>query len=402
MSGAGFILAINMVVAGLLVSAFMMIAAYDSRQACARWMALAYGLGMLYAVIEFGITTLETTRLAVVLSFAVLLAAMAVLNVGVARKYEAPAPRRLMILIFVVSTIMIYFVQDLPRQSFWRIMAYQTPYALISLLGANIVWSKRRPGSKLDLNLVGLFCLGAVQFLSKPFIAYAAGGWGANPQFYLQSNYALFSQSLGTVFTLAVALMIMAIIIRDMLSDVALRSEMDALSGLLNRGGFERRAETALNDARRQGLPLALVICDLDHFKDINDNFGHAAGDGVIRTFAGFLRAVAANNYVAGRIGGEEFAIILPGANLAAARLFAEGLRSACAGVTIEGAPEGCRFTASFGVAELAPNEQVSDILVRADKALYDAKKSGRDCVRISLPRAGGMTTEGGFSNQSA
>src|SRR5687768_4914608 len=95
MSGAGFILAINMVVAGLLVSAFMMIAAYESRQACARWMALAYGLGMLYAVIEFGITTLETTRLAVVLSFAVLLAAMAVLNVGVARKYEAPAPRRL-------------------------------------------------------------------------------------------------------------------------------------------------------------------------------------------------------------------------------------------------------------------------------------------------------------------
>lgn len=395
MSGAGFILAINMAVAGLLAGVSMMIAVYDPRQTCARWMALAYGLAMLYTGIEFGITTLETARLAVLLSFAVLLAAMSILNVGVASKYDAVAPRGLMIAILVVSTIMVYFVQELPRHSFWRIMAYQAPYALISLVGAKIVWSKCRPGNKLDLALIVLFCLTALQFLSKPFIAHAAGGWGASPQFYLQSNYALFSQSLGTIFTLSIALIIMAVIIRDMLIDVASRSEIDSLSGLLNRGGFERRAEVALSDARYRGLPLAVVISDLDHFKYINDNFGHAAGDGVIRDFAGLLRSIAANRYVAGRIGGEEFAIVLPGANLSAARLFAEGLRNACASVSIAGASEVCRLTASFGVAEAEPQEQLSAVLARADKALYEAKKNGRDCVKTSPPREVGSGSAG-------
>ncbi|TIM62373.1 MAG: GGDEF domain-containing protein, partial [Mesorhizobium sp.] len=82
------------------------------------------------------------------------------------------------------------------------------------------------------------------------------------------------------------------------------------LSRLLNRGGFERHAELAMRDAVRRGIPVALVIADLDHFKSINDSFGHASGDRVIEAFAGFLRDAAAEHHVAGRIGGEEFAII--------------------------------------------------------------------------------------------
>ena len=104
----------------------------------------------------------------------------------------------------------------------------------------------------------------------------------------------------------------------------------------------------------RLGVPVSLVISDLDHFKAVNDTFGHAAGDTVIVTFAGFLRSAMAEHHVAGRIGGEEFAILLPGTNLVAARLFAEGARSAFAALTVDGMPETKRFTASFGVAELA------------------------------------------------
>jgi diguanylate cyclase (GGDEF)-like protein len=92
---------------------------------------------------------------------------------------------------------------------------------------------------------------------------------------------------------------------------------------------------------------------------------------------------------VAGRVGGEEFAVLLPGTNLVAARLFAEGTRNAFGGLMVEGLPATKRFTASFGVAERAKGETISDLMGRADKALYLAKNSGRDCVKIA-PRPSG------------
>ncbi|TIP01258.1 MAG: GGDEF domain-containing protein, partial [Mesorhizobium sp.] len=205
---------------------------------------------------------------------------------------------------------------------------------------------------------------------------------------YVQTGYALVSQSLGTVFGLALALLALAILVRDVLAEAMSKSETDTLSRLLNRGGFERHAELALRDAVRRGVPVALVIADLDHFKRINDSYGHACGDRVIETFAGLLREAAAEHHVAGRIGGEEFAIILPGTNLAAARLFAEGARSAFGGLPIEGLPADHRCSASFGVAELATDEDFPDLLRRADEALYAAKNAGRDCVRVSLGTA--------------
>ena len=197
----------------------------------------------------------------------------------------------------------------------------------------------------------------------------------------------MISQSLGSVFGIAIALMMLAILVSDILAQATQKSETDTLSGLLNRRGFEARAEMAVRDAARQGIAMSLVICDIDHFKAVNDLLGHASGDRVIAAFAGFLRSAAANHHAAGRIGGEEFAVILPGTNLLAARLFAEGARNAFSALRVDGLPQDRRFTASFGVAELAPGESITDLLIRADAALYEAKNSGRDCVRVSQPR---------------
>jgi diguanylate cyclase (GGDEF)-like protein len=196
----------------------------------------------------------------------------------------------------------------------------------------------------------------------------------------------MISMGLGTIFGIGVALMTLVVLVHDLLLDLTTKSETDTLSGLLNRRGFEQRSAGALSGAAGQGMPVSLVIADLDHFKSINDNFGHAMGDRVIAAFAGFLRKVADGHHVAGRIGGEEFAIILPGANLAAARLFAEGARSGFAAISIDGLPKDRRFTASFGVAELDQGEGIAELLVRADAALYAAKNEGRDCVRVARP----------------
>jgi diguanylate cyclase (GGDEF)-like protein len=293
-----------------------------------------------------------------------------------------------MLFFLVFATVAIYFVQDLPRQSLARMEAYQLPYAAMQATGLGIILSSRRRRDRLDHILMAALAASAAQFVSKPFIAHALGGWGAEPQSYMQTSYALVSQSVGTVLGLAVALLMLAVLVRDVLAEATSKSETDMLSRLLNRGGFERHAEIALRDAMRSGVPVALVIADLDHFKRINDNYGHASGDRVIETFAGFLRDAAANHHVAGRIGGEEFAIILPGTNLAAARLFAEGTRSAFGALPIDSLPADHRCSASFGVAELYAGEDFSDLLRRADEALYRAKGGGRNCVRVSAAPA--------------
>ncbi|ESZ26235.1 MULTISPECIES: GGDEF domain-containing protein [unclassified Mesorhizobium] len=395
MSGANFILLINLSVAGLLAASFMAVAFHDVGRAPARWLAFGYLLGMAYSAIEFSIPAFADARLPVVAAFAVFLGATLAFNGGLARKYGVAPPWKPMLFFLLATTIAVYFVQDLPRQSLIRIMAYQLPYAVMQFVGLAIVWSSRQKLARLDRILMAVLAASGLQFASKPFIAHALGGWGANPQAYLQSNYALVSQSLGTVFALALALLMLAILVRDVLAEVTSKSETDTLSRLLNRGGFTRHAELAVLGAMRQGVPVALVIADLDHFKSVNDSFGHASGDRVIEIFAGFLREAAAAHHVAGRIGGEEFAIILPGTNLAAARLFAEGTRSAFGGLPIDGLPADNRCTASFGVAELHPSEDFADLMRRADQALYQAKNAGRDCVRVSAGPAGNWSSAG-------
>lgn len=383
MSGASFILAINLVVAGLLAAAFAMIALQDQKRSAGMWIALSYVLGMTYFVVEFVIPLLSDARMGVVGAFAVFLAAMAAFNTGVARRYEVAVPWQAMGVLFAASIIGVWFSQELPRLSFGRMMLYQAPYFFMQAIAVGLVLSARSR-NWLDTVLAGTLVASALQFLSKPFLAHALGGWGADPQAYLDSNYALVSQTLGTVFAVAVALLMLVVLVRDIVAEATTKFETDTLSGLLNRRGFEHHGALALDHSLQQGLPVAMVIADLDHFKSINDRFGHAAGDRVIRSFAGFLLATASGRHVAGRIGGEEFAIIMPGTNLASARLFAEGARSAFAGLPINGLPQDMRFTASFGVAERAPGERITDLMQRADNALYEAKHAGRDCVRVS------------------
>lgn len=161
-------------------------------------------------------------------------------------------------------------------------------------------------------------------------------------------------------------------------------ASVDPLTGLLNRRGFSEATARMIDREAKAGRPITVMIFDIDHFKSVNDTYGHAAGDNVIAAFAAFLGTAASDHHVAGRIGGEEFAIVLPGTNLTAARLFAEGARSALAAMPVEGLPEDRRVTASFGVAELLPGEGTSSLMRRADAALYQAKNDGRDCVRIS------------------
>ncbi len=383
MTGAWFVLTINLFVAALFAASFMAIATYDPRRRSARWFALAYSTGIVYLLLEFAISSFGSTTLLAVVAYCAFLAALVIINIGIAHKYDVRVPWAIMAVVSIAAIAGCYVSESMPRDSFMRMVIYQSPYFIVQAIAVGIV-AQARKRSAMDYLLMALLAGSSLQFLSKPFLFQPFGGTGASAGEYLGTEYALVSQSMGTVFGVAIALMLLILLMRDVLAEAYARSETDVLSGLLNRGGFEAHSTQTMRDAGGRGVPVSLVISDLDHFKAINDTFGHATGDNVIVAFARFLRSAMAEHHVAGRIGGEEFAVLLPGTNLVAARLFAEGTRNAFSSIPIDGVPLTKRVTASFGVAEMARGETIADLMARADKALYIAKNSGRDCVKIA------------------
>ena len=383
MSGAGFVLAINLFVAGLFSVAFLLVAANTKSDRVAVWFGTAYFCGLLYIVFEFLVPLQVSGKITGFLAFTAFLGALISVTIGVARRYRVTLPWRLFAIAIVGFLVVNWFAFDLGRQSFSRMMAYQAPYAAMQAICALIVLQSRRR-QPMDVTLMIVFTLSAIHFLSKPFIAQLTGGPGATAQDYIATQYALYSQTAGAVVSVATGLLMLMVLVRDMLLDVTARSETDPLSGLFNRRGFEDRVEPGLLATSRGGVPASLVAIDLDHFKSVNDTFGHDVGDRVIQSFAMLVKSSSPPGAASARMGGEEFAVFLPGANLTAARLFAETLRSAFARLPLPDVPEGTYFTASFGVAEASGNESFSDLRRRADAALYAAKKSGRDRVCVA------------------
>jgi diguanylate cyclase (GGDEF)-like protein len=164
-------------------------------------------------------------------------------------------------------------------------------------------------------------------------------------------------------------------------------SQVDGLTGIANRPRFIELAESALEAGRKSTQEVCVVLCDLDHFKAINDKHGHAAGDFVLKQTVAACQLHLRASDVFGRFGGEEFGIVLPGCTLHDARLRAEQLRLAIA--TISSSSEGVDLTASasFGVASTASaSYELRQLLADADAALYRAKHDGRNCVVLHEP----------------
>jgi diguanylate cyclase len=162
---------------------------------------------------------------------------------------------------------------------------------------------------------------------------------------------------------------------------------LDPLTRLCNRRGLERAVEE-LNEESQGLRRAALLIIDLDHFKNINDTHGHLLGDKVLRAVAQMLRLNIKGHDVAARIGGEEFAVLLPETTPAGAVVLAERIRQAISKLHVrraDGSEYLGRVTASIGVASAAGEETLEGMIGRADRALYTAKHGGRNCVRVSV-----------------
>ena len=386
MSAAAFVLAINLFVAFIFATAFGLAAVYARTAVGARWLSLAYGVGMANPILELLLPSQTDPRPVQVAIVLVFVTAIGLGVVGMARHYRLTPPWFSLGALLLGSLVLTIAIIDMPRSSTLRAVLYQLPYFTVYLVAVILVMSKR-PRQALDQALLVLFALSALQFLTKPFLSAALGS-GSSAQTYIGTTYAAVSQALGGMLLLATGLLMLLIIVRDAMDDMTARSETDTLSGLLNRRGFEEKADRLLASMARTGMRGTIIVADLDHFKSINDSYGHEAGDRVIAAFAEILAMSAGPRAVTGRLGGEEFAILMPDADLATARLHAERVRSSFAGLSIASLGPQRRVSASLGVAQLEAGDTLSDLLRRADAALYEAKKGGRDRVCVASPEA--------------
>ena len=380
-----FISLLNPAIALVLASAFLLLWLYQRHHLHVAAMAAAYAVsagGFLLQTFTLPIGFVASKLLS---NFLFILAG-ATLAAAVIGRYGRPVPFAALALLgaggFAAFSWFIFYDDDLT----WRILSTNFALGGICLVAAAELRRvpERRP---VDTIVLVLALLAGLNFFVRPVVIVAMSGPYESYEGFYSSLYWTTAVLSHAILSLLLALSLLTAAALDVLKQLRTESRHDALSGLLNRRGFEAAASEALRRSIGQRVPAALVLADLDHFKSVNDNFGHDAGDRVIAAFARKIRAAARSGEIAGRIGGEEFAVFLTAADLAAARLFAEGIRASFSQSELPDVPSAVRVTASFGVATVSGDEGLAALFRRADEALYHAKKSGRDRVRLSYQR---------------
>jgi diguanylate cyclase len=175
--------------------------------------------------------------------------------------------------------------------------------------------------------------------------------------------------------------------LKDSMQDLKRAATTDILTGLFNRRAFGTRMRRALSEAKTEGFPVSLLLMDVDHFKRVNDTYGHSTGDLFLRLIGRVLADNVKGRDTAARYGGEEFAVLLLRADLGAATTVANQLRMAMEGQQLgkkRSAPDAAKITVSVGVAQFRSDETAGAFIARADAALYQAKDLGRNRVCAS------------------
>jgi diguanylate cyclase (GGDEF)-like protein len=373
---------LNPSIALTLAAAFLLLWLYRRERFHLAMIAVAYagsavGFLLQYFILPGG---LPSTKLASNLSFTI--AVLALAGAATARYGRKPPWGQMGLLALGGLAAFSWFMFVDPNLT-WRVLSINFAFGGICLVVAAEL-SKVRKGRAVVGAMVAIALLGAANFLVRPVVAMALDGPHYSYEGFYTSFYWTTAVLSHAVFALVIALALFTDEALEIMHRLHSDSLTDPLSGLLNRRGFETKAAAMIESCARMRLPVSLVVADLDHFKALNDRYGHAAGDRVIAEFAARLGMAAGTRAVAGRIGGEEFAVLLPMADLASAWLFAEAVRAAFSNGPVDGLPPEIRVTASFGVAARSGDESLADIVRRADEALYHVKRRGRDGVRVS------------------
>ncbi|HWW57028.1 MAG TPA: GGDEF domain-containing protein [Sphingopyxis sp.] len=307
-----------------------------------------------------------------------LLFAIMLLSIGLSNR-RGQRPRYGALLAIGALTLgPLHYYQFMDPNLLARVIILNSGLAMLSLLMLlDVARAPRR--TPVEQVLLGLLLVSFAGYLLRPLFLIASDASGQR----FESSYWLVVSISDALICAMTAVGVLAVIASDVMDGIKSDALIDTLSGLFNRRGFEPRALRAM--ARQAaGKPVAIILSDLDHFKSINDLFGHSSGDLIIRHFADVLKEEAPGGAIMARLGGEEFAIMLPSGAPVAAHQLAEEIRTAFKQTAPDIMSGEASPTASFGVAIAREDENLQALMDRADRALYRAKGDGRDRVHLS------------------
>ena len=314
---------------------------------------------------------------------------------AIIRRYGLPVPWRAMGITSAMSmAFFLWFLLGRPSIG-GRILAISIGAGIIAAMVVRALWPIKKR-YVIDRVLFWVAALSALNLIARPIILLSLGGGFDSYDGFQQSVYWTTVQFTQAMVSIAAAISLMVAVAIDQISELRRQVDNDKLSGLLNRRGFEAKAGSALRRCHDDDRPVALMIADLDSFKQINDGHGHAVGDAIIAAFGAHVRAIGPAEMIAGRIGGEEFALLVPGTGIEAARRFAEAVRTGLAVAAADRIPAMLVPTTSIGLTIGIPGANLSALMHEADQALYEAKRSGRNRVRTFTPASVRMTAAGG------
>lgn len=369
---------LNPLIFSLFAVAFLCVSVASPRARAAAWLSASYALGAAAFTIDFFRNYLPP----IVGSFSsnfLYTATSAAAVVGFCLRYRRSAPTSPLAVASVLGFafyLWLYFAVDGMAA---RTIGINLANGVVLTIG--VVAVRRHVDRPIDRLAYALFAALALQCFLRPLLLFAMGAAPTSIREYTESTFFLTLHLVVGVIGISLAVTLLVAFAVETIEDLSRRSTTDALTGVLNRRGFEEQAAAALAAADGGSAGVAVVIADIDRFKAVNDSYGHAYGDRVIAQMGALFRNFSHGGRIAGRLGGEEFALVLPGARLEDACNTAEAMRRKFAATPIGEGAEARLFTASFGVAQRAPSEPLLDAVARADEALYLAKARGRNRV---------------------
>ncbi|MEM9670515.1 MAG: GGDEF domain-containing protein [Pseudomonadota bacterium] len=296
---------------------------------------------------------------------------------GIWRHYRGPAPWRALVGLLIVHLAV--YASLLSLDTPWiRSLSVNFGCGMIFLFG--VAAMKGRQTHTFDTLLYCVHITNCVLCFARPVVVALFVGEPITSENHSEELLLVSLHLFAAAAAVVTGMLLLAVLSHDIFEELRESSITDPLTGLLNRRGLDIAANKLVSKVPSQRF--TMVIADLDHFKAINDSFGHAAGDHVIASVGQIIRNLSRKTGTVGRIGGEEFVVLLPDSKLVDAVKLAEQTGDALRSLRVENVSPYLSVTASFGVAEYCTSEDLSSLFMRADHALYLAKSNGRDCVR--------------------
>ena len=375
MNSGDFFSILTMVILALFAAVFGILYLYDRTQRFTAWVSASYAAGLIAFTVDSFRTNFPVILGDLVMNTATWSVGLCLLIAYATRLDERPPLRAMALILTAAYAVQSWYSLADPDMTM-RAIAANVSCAAILLAAMPILWRAR--STPANQAIFWIMTVLTASFIVRPIITFGILSERFTPASYGQSVDTLAFHMTFAVVSLSGAVALLIAAGSDTIARMQRESVVDPLTGVLNRRGYEN----ALENGTERGTGIhAVMMFDIDRFKDVNDSFGHQTGDEILKRIAKIASGIVEHHGEIARVGGEEFAVVLSAPSSPVAKEIAEHLRLAFGLFVHPELPPGASVTASFGLAHAQPGESLKRAMRRADVALYAAKDKGRNCV---------------------